>query len=173
MSISRLVGVLVLTVALAVIGFLAAGSVARSAGQANARVSLRETGLGMILVNPRGHTLYLFAKDRSGRSSCSGSCAKFWPPLLSSGAPTAGTGVKRSLLGTTRRSNGSMQVTYNRHPLYTYALDKRAGQTKGQGSSFFGARWWAVSASGRAVVKAPTSTTSTTTTTNTCPYPPC
>jgi predicted lipoprotein with Yx(FWY)xxD motif len=166
---------LVITVvtALGAIGFLSAGSVANSANRTNATVSLRQTKLGRILVNSRGHTLYMFAKDRHGKSSCSGSCAKFWPPLLSRAKPTSGPGVKASMLGTTRRSNGSLQVTYNKHPLYTYALDKRAGQTKGEGSSFFGAKWWAVSAGGRAVLKSSGGTTSTTTTgtTTTDPYP--
>src|ERR687887_272633 len=164
-------GVLTLTVALGAIGFLAAGSVAGGATQSSATLSLRKTSLGVILVNARGHTLYLFAKDRNAKSSCNGSCARFWPPLLSRGKPTAGPGLKRSLLGTTRRSNGSLQVTYNKHPLYTYALDKGAGQTKGEGNSLFGAKWWAVSARGTAVIKAPTSTTtSTPATTTTCAY---
>lgn len=174
-AIARIAGALTLTIALGVLGFLAVGSVASSATGSSATVSLRKTNLGLILVNARGRTLYLFAKDRNAKSSCNGSCASFWPPLLSPGKPTAGPGVKRSLLGRTRRSNGSMQVTYNKHPLYTYALDKRAGQTKGEGNSLFGAKWWAVSAKGTAVVKAPTSTSTTTTTatTTTCAYPPC
>jgi predicted lipoprotein with Yx(FWY)xxD motif len=172
---TRMLVVLTLTAVLGVIGFLAAGSIASSVGRTNATVSLRMTRLGLILVNSRGHTLYLFLKDRNGKSACSGSCARFWPPLLSRGKPTAGPGVRRSLLSTTRRSNGSLQVTYNRHPLYTYALDKRAGQTRGEGSFAFGAKWYAVSARGRAVVKASTTTTTTTTatTTNPCVYPPC
>jgi predicted lipoprotein with Yx(FWY)xxD motif len=123
-------------------------------------------------VNSRGHTLYLFAKDRNGKSACNGSCARFWPPLLNSGKPTSGSGVKPSLLGTTRRSDNRLQVTYNRHPLYTYALDKQAGQTRGEGNLAFGARWYAVSARGTKVVKPPTTTTTTTTTTG-CAYPPC
>ncbi len=168
-AMTRMVVMVALTAILGVIGFLVAGSVARSATESNAPVSLRKTTLGLILVNSRGHTLYLFAKDRNGKSACTGSCAKFWPPLLSQGKPSAGSGVKPSLLGTTSRSNGSRQVTYNKHPLYTYVLDKRAGQTKGEGISAFGARWYAVSARGRAVVKA--STTTSTTTTNTTPYP--
>jgi predicted lipoprotein with Yx(FWY)xxD motif len=172
---TRTVVVLTLTSVLMVIGFLAAGAVARSATHANATVSLRKTTLGLILVNSRGHTIYLFAKDRNGKSACNGSCAKFWPPLLSRGRPTAGSGVRASLLGTTRRSDGSSQVTYNKHPLYTYALDKSAGQTRGEGNSAFGAKWYAVSAAGRAVLKpsGTTTTTSTTTatTTTTTPYP--
>jgi predicted lipoprotein with Yx(FWY)xxD motif len=178
-AMTRMVVVLTLTAVLGVIGFLAAGSVAGSATRTNATVSLRKTKLGPILVNSKGRTLYLFRKDRNGKSACSTSCAKFWPPLLSRGKPTAGPGVKRSLLGTTRRTNGGLQVTYNRHPLYTYVLDKRAGQTKGQGRFAFGAKWYAVSARGTAVIKAPTTRTTTTTTTTTpttttpCPYPPC
>src|SRR5947208_2919390 len=89
-AMTRILVMLTLTALLGAIGFLAAGTVARSAGQTNATVSLRMTKLGRILVNTRGHTLYLFAKDRNGKSSCSGSCAKFWPPLLSRGTPTAG-----------------------------------------------------------------------------------
>jgi len=171
---TRMVAVLTVTAMLGVVGFLAAGSVARSATGTNATVALRKTKLGMILVNSRGHTLYLFAKDRNGKSACSGSCAKFWPPSLRSGRPTAGSGVKASMLGTTKRSNGSLQLTYNKHPLYTFTLDKQAGQTKGEGALAFGARWYAVSARGTAVVKTSTTTTTTTTSTTTpCAYPPC
>jgi predicted lipoprotein with Yx(FWY)xxD motif len=166
---TRTIVVLALTAMLGVIGFLLAGSVARSATESNVTVSLRKTALGQILVNSKGHTLYLFAKDRNGKSACNGSCARFWPALLSQGNPTAGSGVKPSLLGTTKRSNGRRQVTYNKHPLYTYVLDKRTGQTKGEGISAFGARWYVVSARGAAVVK-PSTTTSTATTTTT-PYP--
>jgi predicted lipoprotein with Yx(FWY)xxD motif len=167
----RMIVALILTVVLGGIGFLAAGSVARSANRTNASVSLRTSAIGLILVNSRGHTLYLFAKDRNGKSACSGSCASFWPPLLSKGRPTAGPGVKRSLLGTRTRSDGSRQVTYNNHPLYAYTLDKRPGQTKGESISAFGAKWYAVSAKGTAVIKAPTTTTTSTGTTTTTPYP--
>jgi predicted lipoprotein with Yx(FWY)xxD motif len=165
-------GVVVVAALLGVMGFLAAGSIAGtgSTRMTKASVSLHKTKLGLILVNAKGHTLYLFRKDRNGKSACSGSCAKFWPPLLSR-KPTAGPGVKRSLLGTTRRSNGSLQVTYNKHPLYAFSLDKQAGGTKGEGMLAFGGKWYAVSARGTAVVKAPT--TSTTTTTTSCAYPPC
>jgi predicted lipoprotein with Yx(FWY)xxD motif len=164
--------VLGLTLALVagVIGFLAATALAGNTTQTNATISLRTTKLGPILVNSGGHTLYLFAKDRNGRSTCAGQCAKYWPPLLSRGKATAGRGVKQTLIHTTKRGDGRLQVTYNRHPLYTYALDKRAGQTNGQRQSAFGAKWYAVSAAGRAVVKAPPTTTTTTTTT-TSPYP--
>jgi predicted lipoprotein with Yx(FWY)xxD motif len=164
---------LALMAALGVVGFLlGAGSIALSATRTGATVNLRKTQLGQILVNSKGHTLYLFKKDTNGKSSCTGSCAKFWPPLISHAKPTAGSGVKASLLGTTRRSNGSRQVTYNKHPLYTYTLDTKAGQTKGEGTLAFGAKWYAVSAKGTAVIKKSTTTTTGTTTT-TCRYPPC
>jgi predicted lipoprotein with Yx(FWY)xxD motif len=172
LTLPRLVVLLTLAAALGAIGFLAAGSVARGATRTNATVSLRKTKLGMILVNSKGRTLYLFAKDRSGKSACTSRCAQYWPPLLSQGKPTAGPGVKAALVGRTKRTDGSMQVTYNKHPLYTFALDKQAGQVNGEASSNFGAKWYAVSASGTAVVKAPATTTPTTTaTTTTDPYP--
>ena len=170
-SIPRMVVALGLAAVLGVLGFSAAGSIARGAARANATVSLRKTKLGMVLVNSSGHSLYLFEKDRNDKSACSASCASFWPPLISRGKPTAGPGVKASLLGTTRRSNGSLQVTYNKHPLYTFALDRQAGQTNGEGRFAFGAKWYALSARGTAVIKA--STTTTTMTTTGCAYPPC
>jgi predicted lipoprotein with Yx(FWY)xxD motif len=145
----------------------------------NGTVSLRTTKLGPILVDSRGHTVYLFAKDRNGKSVCSSSCSMFWPPLITAGKPTAGAGVNASLLGTSRRSSGKLQVTYNKHPLYTFLLDKRATQTNGEGNLAFGARWYAVSARGTAVIKAAASTTTSTTsgtttpTTTYCLYPPC
>jgi predicted lipoprotein with Yx(FWY)xxD motif len=172
-AMTRAGGFLALMAVLGTIGFLlGAGAIALGGTRTGATVNLRKTKLGSILVNSRGHTLYLFRKDTNGKSSCSTSCAKFWPPLISRGKPTAGSGVKASLLGRTRRSNGSLQVTYNKHPLYRYTLDTKAGQTKGEGVLAFGAKWYAVSAKGTAVVKT-TTTTPTTTGTSTCPYPPC
>ena len=118
-------------------------------------VSTASTSLGRILVNSRGHTLYLFAKDTNGKSHCTGMCATFWPPLIASGKPRAVSGVKASLLGTTRRADGRRQVTYNHHPLYTFVKDKRKGQTNGEGLNAFGAKWYAVSPAGARVVRRP------------------
>ena len=165
---SRRIAVMV-SAALAVVGVLSAGSIARSATRSNATVSLHKTTLGTVLVGANGHTLYLFLKDTNDKSACSASCAKFWPPLIARSKPSAGVGVKASLLGTSKRSDGSLQVTYNRHPLYAFSLDKLAGQTKGEGLAAFGAKWYALSAKGTAIVKA----TSPTTTTTKCAYPPC
>ena len=87
-------------------------------------------------------------------SSCSGACAQAWPPLLTKGKPTAGTGVNASDLGTTMRSDGTEQVTYKGHPLYYFVADTSAGSTKGQGSDSFGAKWWLVAPSGAAITAA-------------------
>jgi predicted lipoprotein with Yx(FWY)xxD motif len=159
-----------LAVALGVAGLFAATAVARSGSHAT--VALRRTSLGSVLVNSRGFTLYLFRKDRNGKSSCVGKCATFWPPLIVHGKPTAGPNVKQSLLGMTRRAGGVLQATYNGHPLYRFVLDKQPSQTKGEGLFEFGAKWFALSARGTAVIKSSSSTTTGTTTT-TCAYPPC
>src|SRR3954471_20598996 len=115
-------------------------------------VSTAKTSLGRVLVNSRGHTLYLFAKDRNGKSACSGHCATFWPPLIASGKPGVAAGAKASLIGTIKRADGRRQVTYNHHPLYTFVKDKQKGQTKGEGVNAFGAKWYAVSPAGAKVL---------------------
>ena len=114
-------------------------------------VGLRQTGLGNILVDTRGRTLYLFEKDTQGRSACYGACAAYWPPLFSSARPQAGRGVRTSLLGVARRTDGKRQVTYAGHPLYRFAGDTKAGQTTGEGLNNFGAAWDVIAASGRAI----------------------
>jgi predicted lipoprotein with Yx(FWY)xxD motif len=116
-----------------------------------AHVALGKTTLGRVLVDARGRTLYLFAKDKGGRSACYGACATYWPPLVSTAKPQAARGVRASLLGLTKRTDGKRQVTYAGHPLYTFSLDRRVGQTSGQGLTDFGGSWNAVAASGRAV----------------------
>jgi predicted lipoprotein with Yx(FWY)xxD motif len=122
----------------------------RLAAQA-AKVGVRSTSLGRILVDSRGRTLYLFEKDKGRRSACYGQCAVYWPPLLSNGKPLAGRGVKRSLLGTTRRTNGTVQVTYAGHPLYRYVGDSKPGETTGEGSLGFGAAWDVLSPAGKQI----------------------
>jgi predicted lipoprotein with Yx(FWY)xxD motif len=145
-------------VALAVcLALLTAGTASGSLHAAQALVTVRTTSLGKVLADRNGHTLYLFEKDRRGRSMCTGSCVSFWPPLLTSARPRAAAAVKVSLLGTIRRSDGRTQVTYRGHPLYTLSLDKRPGQTKGEGLDDFGAHWYAVSPTGAKVVKQTTS----------------
>ncbi len=118
---------------------------------AAATISVRRTSLGHVIVDGKGRTLYLFEKDTSRRSACSGQCAQFWPPLLTHGAPVARAGVKQSLLGKIRRADGSLQVTYAGHPLYGYVGDAKPGQTNGEGSQEFGAGWDALSPSGKKI----------------------
>jgi predicted lipoprotein with Yx(FWY)xxD motif len=120
-----------------------------SADSGGATVSVANNPqLGRILVDSQGRTVYLFAKDMNGTSSCSGQCATFWPPVVAKGKPTAGGGVTASMLGTTKGSGGMMQATYAGHPLYTYAGDTGPGQTKGNGLTDFGGLWSAVTTSG-------------------------
>jgi predicted lipoprotein with Yx(FWY)xxD motif len=116
-------------------------------------VSTATTSLGRVLVDPHGHTLYLFGKDRNGKSACSGACAAAWPPLIATAKPRAGTGAAASRLGTTRRADGRLQVTYNHHPVYTFVKDTRKGQTNGEGLTAFGGTWDALSAAGAKVEK--------------------
>ena len=110
-------------------------------------VNVGETSLGDVLVSADGMTLYMFAQDTGGTSACTEGCAEAWPPLLADGAPSGGDGVDASLLGTIERADGAMQVTYDGHPLYSYAADKEPGDTVGQG---VGDVWFAVTPSGEA-----------------------
>ena len=140
----------VTSLTIAVIATPAARLSTRSAASA-ARVGVAKTALGRIVVDGRGRTLYLFEKDRNHRSSCYGLCAAYWPPLLTHGKPLARAGAKQSLLGRTRRRNGSGQVTYAGHPLYRYAGDTKPGQTNGQGLQDFGGGWDAISPAGKKI----------------------
>jgi predicted lipoprotein with Yx(FWY)xxD motif len=114
-------------------------------------VDLTTAKLGKFLVDSKGRTLYLFAADTGSSSTCSGACAGAWPPLTTTKKPVAGSGVKASLLGTTKRSDGTSEVTYAGHPLYYYAGDTAPGQTTGQNLSQFGALWYVVAPSGAAI----------------------
>ena len=128
------------------------GALAAQSG--GTKVSLANTSLGKILVNSSGRTLYLFEKDKNGKSACSAACAGFWPPLITTGKPVAGAGIKASLLGTTKRADGRMQVTYNHHPLYTFVMDTAKGQTKGENLDKFGAEWYVLGPAGTKIEKA-------------------
>jgi predicted lipoprotein with Yx(FWY)xxD motif len=103
---------------------------------------------GKFLVSSTGRTLYLFEADKNGTSACSGACASAWPPDTVTGAPTAGSGVNQAMLGTIKRADGTMQVTYNGHPLYYFTADTAGGAAHGQGVKAFGAGWYVVSAGG-------------------------
>ena len=123
------------------------------AGQSDDRthVRLAKTSLGTILVDSKGITLYDFVKDKGTTSVCYGACAALWPPLLTTGKPVAGPGVHASLLGTTRRKDGKLEVTYGGHPLYYFVTDRKPGQTTGQGVNQFGGPWWVLSAAGKEI----------------------
>jgi predicted lipoprotein with Yx(FWY)xxD motif len=154
---------------LAVIGatgvLLAAGAVgAQVSAPAVVKTAFNKTIGKTILVDGRGRTLYLWTADYGGHSACVNDstyhCSKFWPPLRTTGAPVAGNGVNAKLLGTTTRSDGSPQVTYNHHPLYTLAGsraqhfpgDRKPGDVNGQGGYDL---WWVVSPSGRPIKTRP------------------
>jgi predicted lipoprotein with Yx(FWY)xxD motif len=114
-------------------------------------IDVRKSDLGTMLTDNSGRTLYLFEKDKGNASTCNGSCASAWPPLTTSGAPKAGAGVKASALGTTKRADGSAEVTYNGHPLYYYVGDSGPGSTTGQGLDQFGAEWYVLAPSGNKI----------------------
>ena len=127
------------------------GAPAAASATAPAAIGVGQTSFGRVIVDGKGRTLYLFEKDTSRRSACSGQCAQYWPPLLTRGAPVARIGAKKSLLGTIRRADGSRQVTYAGHPLYAYIGDSKPGQTNGEGSEEFGAGWDALSPAGKKI----------------------
>ncbi|HEY8814198.1 MAG TPA: hypothetical protein VIP57_03735 [Candidatus Dormibacteraeota bacterium] len=113
------------------------------------KIGVGSTRLGQILVDGKGRTLYLFVADSGTRSTCNSSaCVQYWPPVLTKGAPQAGAGVKGSLLGTTKRQDGTTEVTYAGHPLYYFISDTKAGDVTGQGIDGFGGPWYVVSPSG-------------------------
>jgi len=100
--------------------------------------------LGTVLVDSKGFTLYDFHKDKGGTSACYGACAGAWPPLLTEGNPQAQGAAERSMLGTTKRNDGTIQVTYNGWPLYTFVGDKAPGEANGNDFTQFGAQWYAL-----------------------------
>jgi predicted lipoprotein with Yx(FWY)xxD motif len=116
-----------------------------------ARVHVANSRLGRILVDSKGITLYDFVKDKGTTSVCYGACAALWPPLLTHGKPVAGPGVRASLLGTTKRKDGKLEVTYGGHPLYYFVTDRKPGQTTGQGVNQFGGPWWVLSPAGKEI----------------------
>lgn len=121
-----------------------AGAQSASSGGSKTVVSTGHTKLGTVLVGKGGKTLYLDANDSGGKSNCTGSCAAIWPPV---GKASAGSGVKAAMLGTTTRSDGSVQATYHGQPLYYYSGDSKAGDVAGQGVEQF----FAIGANGSAV----------------------
>jgi predicted lipoprotein with Yx(FWY)xxD motif len=147
----KAIGLIVIVAAAVLLAGLTTASGASGTTSRGTAVSTAKTGLGKIIVNGRGRTLYLFEKDKRGHSACSRACAAYWPPLLAHGKPIAGGAAKQSRVGTIKRADGTRQVTYAGHPLYTYVLDTRRGQTRGEGSTLFGAGWDALAPSGKKI----------------------
>jgi predicted lipoprotein with Yx(FWY)xxD motif len=126
------------------------GEQAASGNESAGIVSAAEVGdLGTILVDAEGRTLYDFHKDQGTTSSCYGACAAAWPPLLTDGDPQAQGPADRGMLGTTKRKDGTVQVTYAGHPLYTYVGDKGPGEANGNDIDQFGAEWYALQPNGQ------------------------
>ena len=129
-------------------------SASKAAATSGAAVATGQTDVGTVLVDGSGKTLYAFAADAKDHSNCSGSCAQYWPPVtVAKGSPTASKDVSATV-GTTTRSDGSMQLTVNGWPMYTYAGDAAAGDATGQGKNLSGGLWWVVDPSGAWVRKA-------------------
>ena len=156
LAVGSLAAILALTVG------LNSALAANHAAGAGVKVCVAGSGLGRVLVDGRGRTLYLFEKDKHGKSSCAGQCAAYWPPLIASGRPLATAGAKASLLGTTKRADGRLQITYNHHPVYTFVEDTSKGQTNGEQLDAFGAEWYAISSAGSKLEKTDNQSTSST-----------
>jgi len=148
----HLIRIVIAAVAAAVVaGTAAAFALAGSAKATGTKIDLARTPLGRVLVDSKGITLYDFVKDKGGTSACYGACAALWPPVLTKGKPIAGPGLRKSLLGTTKRKDGKLEVTYGGHPLYYFVTDRKPGQTTGQGVDQFGGPWWVISAAGKEI----------------------
>jgi len=126
----------------------AASPTAGAAAAGAATIKTGHTSLGAVLTDGKGITVYLFEADTTTKPTCYGACTKLWPPVLTTGTPVAGSGAKISLLGTVKRTDGKVQVTYAGHPLYYFAKSTAAGDVSGQGVNGFGANWDAVKPSG-------------------------
>ena len=139
------------TASAVVVSIAAAVALADSTTTSAVKVHIASSPLGRILVDSKGITLYDFVKDKGTTSACYGACAALWPPLITKSKPIAGPGIRASLLGTTKRKDGKLEVTYNGHPLYYFVTDRKPGQTTGQGLNQFGAPWWVLSPAGKEI----------------------
>jgi predicted lipoprotein with Yx(FWY)xxD motif len=126
-----------------------AGATTSSEGGGSGTIAGGEVaGVGTVLVDSEGMTVYLFTPDEGTTSTCYGGCESAWPPVVAEGKPTAGEGATSSALGTTKRKDGTMQVTYNGHPLYTFSGDTAPGEAVGQEND---GTWFVLGRSGEAV----------------------
>lgn len=124
------------------------GRTVTTADPGQAIVSLRQTNLGNILVGAEGRTLYLFTSDKDANSTCYEHCAKYWPPLTTSGKPLGDDGIDATKLGVSARTDGTTMVTFNGHPLYYFIKDSNAGDVVGQG---YNSVWYVLDANGNAI----------------------
>ncbi len=149
----------------------AAGSSSTATASSAALVITTKSGsAGSYLTDGSGRTVYLWVKDGINKSNCSGACASAWPPVTASGTVTASGGALSKDLGSITRSDGTKQVTYDGHPLYYYAGDTSPGQTNGQGSDGFGAKWWLVSPNGTMITASESGTSPSSTATSSSGY---
>jgi len=123
-----------------------------SSGAGPQTIATSSGSMGTFLIADQSRSVYLWEGDHGMASSCTSACASVWPPVTTTGTPKAGSGVSAADLGTIHRSDGTTQVTYKGHPLYYYSQDTSKGQTNGEGSNGFGARWWLVSPAGTAIM---------------------
>lgn len=137
------------------------------ASTSGSMIKSAHTSLGTIVVNSRGFALYAFALDTATTSKCTGSCATYWPPLKGPVTALPGSNLRPKLLGTIKRPDGTVQATYNGHPLYTYKADSSPGQASGQGLNLSGGKWYVLAPSGKIITasagSAPSPSTSTST----------
>ena len=148
----RWITLLTFVIAGAVLASIGAGlAFSSDAKSSGAVVKVAKSRFGLILVDSKGITLYDFVKDKGTTSVCYGACAALWPPLFTTGKPVAAPGVRASLLGTTKRKDGKLEVTYGGHPLYYFVPDRKPGQTTGQGVNQFGGPWWVLSPVGKEI----------------------
>jgi predicted lipoprotein with Yx(FWY)xxD motif len=147
-----------LPTALALVALAAGGSAAAlaathaSTASTPPTVAVKSSAWGKILVNSKGFALYMWVKDKPNKSVCSTACLSVWPFVIASGKPTAGPGVNPKLLGTIKVKGGN-EVTYNKHPLYTFVSDVKPGVISGQGNTTFGGAWWLLTPAGQPITK--------------------
>jgi predicted lipoprotein with Yx(FWY)xxD motif len=129
------------------------GGTAAVAQSRTADVKTASTKAGKILVNSKGRTMYAFAADRKGHSTCTGSCLTYWPPVRVGAKPPTATARVTATVGVLHRRGGTRQLTVNGWPMYTYVGDSKPGATTGQGLNESGGLWWVVSPSGKWITK--------------------
>lgn len=136
------------------VGFVGVTTSGARTGHATTKVHAASvSGLGSVLETASGRVLYVFSPDHRTHVSCLNTCEKYWFPMIASGSVVAGSGVKQSLLGKIKASNGKEVVTYNKWPLYTYVADTKAGEASGQGIVTFGGTWKAIHPTGTPATK--------------------